>query len=435
MPTTATPLTLAELSATLGAIGGFEARPFIAVAVSGGPDSLALTILADRWARGCGGQATALTVDHRLRPESAEEARILGDWLAARGIAHHVLVWDGAKPKTGIPEAARDARYRLLAEWCHTRGCLHLLTGHHREDQIETHLIRKRAGSGTDGLAGMAAVRETAGPRLVRPLLALPKARLIALLEAERQPFFSDPSNRNPAFERARIRAHQIDESCAARLAGEIRDYGRQRIEREHALDRLLASAVSLHWAGFAALDPAAFDHVDAELADRLLGRVALCIGGAAYPLRRERVARLRAGLQERPERARTLGGCRFVPWRGRLLVTRELAAAAPPATLAAGTDLLWDRRFAVLTPRTAMPNLVLGYLGQFEARSRDRRLASPQASDLPALLYPVLPALWDDAGLIAVPYLGYFRPGATALPTFVSHPVNPLSQAGFTVV
>jgi tRNA(Ile)-lysidine synthase len=196
----AIPLMLAQLGAALDAIGGFEAQPFIAVAVSGGPDSLALTILADRWARERGGQLTALTVDHRLRPESAHEARIVGEWLAGRGIAHHVLVWDEAKPKTGIQEAARAARYRLLAGWCRAQGCLHLLTAHHREDQVETHLIRRRAGSGADGLAGMSAVREMAGLRLVRPLLAVPKARLIAALEGEGQPFISDPSNLNPDF-------------------------------------------------------------------------------------------------------------------------------------------------------------------------------------------------------------------------------------------
>src|SRR5579859_7234462 len=139
-------LTQAEFAAVLSAIGGFEPRPFIAIAVSGGPDSLALTILADRWARERGGSAVALTVDHRLRPESAEEADTVGCWLAARGIAHTALVWDGPKPATGIQEAARAARYRLLAEWCAVEGCLHLLTAHQREDQAETHLIRQRAG-------------------------------------------------------------------------------------------------------------------------------------------------------------------------------------------------------------------------------------------------------------------------------------------------
>jgi tRNA(Ile)-lysidine synthase len=433
----AAPLTPGELSTALAAIGGFEAQPLIAVAVSGGPDSLALTILADRWARERGGQLTALTVDHRLRPEGAEEARILGGWLTSRGIAHHVLVWTGPKPVTGIQEAARAARYHLLAGWCRERGCLHLLTAHHREDQAETYLIRRRAGSGVDGLAGMSVVREMAGARLVRPLLAIPKVRLAALLAAEGQPFFSDPSNRNPAFERARLRLDERGgvDAHIDRLTAELRGHGRQRIERERALDRLLASTVSLHPAGFAVLDATVIGHVEAELIERLLGRVAACIGGASYPLRRERVARLRAGLLERPEHARTLGGCRFVPWRARLLVLRELGAAAPPVRLEPGTELIWDRRFAVATPRTAIPGLVLGYLGQFGIIGNRRPLADRGESDLPRLAHSVLPALWDEAGIVAVPHLGYSRSAAATLPTLAFRPLNPLSHAGFTVV
>jgi tRNA(Ile)-lysidine synthase len=430
MSTSAAPLSLAELAAAFDAIGSFERRPFVAVALSGGPDSLALTILADRWVREGGGRLAALTVDHGLRPESAEEVQTVAGWMAARGIEHHVLAWSDPKPATGIQEAARAARYGLLAEWCRAQGCLHLLTAHHREDQAETYLIRKRAGSGIDGLAGMSAVRGMAGIRLVRPLLAVPKARLAALLDAERQPFLSDPSNRNPIFERARLRRDTAVKDTE-RLTAELRDHGGQRIARERDLDRLLASAVSLHPAGFAAIYPSAIGHVEAELAERLLGRVALCIGGAAYPLRRERVALLRAGLLECPEHARTLGGCRFVPWRGRLLVIRELSRAASPIRLVPGTELLWDRRFGVTVPPDAASKLMLGYLGQ----SGMRPVLDRDDGALPRLMHPVLPAVWDESGLIAVPNLGYRRAGATDLPRIAFHPVNRLSHAGFTVV
>ena len=182
-----------ELDAALTAIGGFEPRPLLAVAASGGPDSLALAILADRWARERGGVAWALVVDHRLRPESAAEARQVAGWLSARAIPHTVLVWDGDKPATGIQEAARSARYRLLAEWCAERGCLHLLTAHHRDDQVETFLIRRRAKSGVDGLAGMSAVRELPHLRLVRPLLGIPKTRLRGLSCCRRPGIFAGP--------------------------------------------------------------------------------------------------------------------------------------------------------------------------------------------------------------------------------------------------
>jgi tRNA(Ile)-lysidine synthase len=433
-------LTVPELAERLEALGGFEARPLIAVAVSGGPDSLALVLLAERWARQRGGQAWALTVDHGLRPESAEEARTVAGWLAARAIPHDILVWAGDKPTSGIQEAARDARYRLLAEWCRAHGCLHLLTAHHREDQAETHLIRCRAGSGIDGLAGMSAVRELAGCRLVRPLLSVPRARLLALLVEEGQPFLRDPSNLNPAFERARLRAAPefLGGTTLDGVVAELRARGRQRIARERILDRLIAASVALHPAGFGALDPAVIATADSESAERLLGRVAACVGAARYPARRARLARLRAGLAARPDRARTLGGCRFVPWRGRLLVLREPAAASAPVRLEPGATLVWDRRFAVDLAPTAASGFLLGYLGLSGAAATERpvdRQVDRDRGGLPRLIYPVLPALWDDEGLAAVPHLGYRRPGVGALPSLSFHPANPLTRARFTVV
>jgi tRNA(Ile)-lysidine synthase len=425
-----TPLTEAEFAATLKAIGGFERPPLIAVAVSGGPDSLALIILADRWARRHGGQAWALHVDHGLRPESISEAGVVAGWLGARGIPHALLAWTGDKPRSGIQEAAREARYRLLAEWCRERGCLHLLTGHHREDQIETHLIRRRAASGIDGLAGMPAVRELHGCRLVRPLLGVSKARLAAVLEASGQPFLRDPSNRNPIFERARLRSAATT-VANNKIADDVLAYGERRIAREHALNALLARAVALHPAGFAILDRAALAGVADEAVERLLGRVAACIGGARYTARRARLQRLRAGFTAAPERARTLGGCRFVPWRGRILVLREAAAASPPAYIRPGTRVTWDRRFAAELSPAAPGGFVLGHLGQ-----NHRAAAQDYDGELPRLVHSVLPAFWDGEGLLAaVPHLGYRRCNKGEIPRLSFSPANPLAPAGFTVV
>jgi len=425
-------LTQAEFAAALTAIGGFEPRPLIAVAVSGGPDSMALAILSDRWARERGGRAIALTVDHRLRPESADEAAMVGHWLAARGIPHSVLIWDGPKPATGIQEAARAARYRLLTERCAAEGCLHLLTAHQREDQAETYLIRRRAGSAGDGLAGLAAVRELADLRLLRPLLGVPRARLAALLDTERQPYLRDPSNRNPAFERVRVRerldSHGIDEAIKATGA-----HAAQRIEREGALAELLARAVTLHPAGFAVIEPGPI-LATGELGERALGRVASTIGGATYPLRRERLARLRVALAGTPARARTLGGCRFVPWRGRVLVLRETARAAPPLRLDPGANALWDRRFRASLPAKAATALTLSYLESGGVAVLGRYTVADE-NPLPRLVYPVLPALWDGEGLAAVPHLGYRRPLSGTLPKLDFSPPESLCGAGFTVV
>jgi len=420
------PLTLDELAGALSAIGGFEPRPLVAVATSGGPDSLALAILVDRWVRGRGGVAWAVTVDHGLRPESGDEARRVGAWLARRGIPHAILAWEGGKPATGVQAAAREARYRLLGEWCRGQGCLHLLTAHHREDQAETYLIRRRAKSGPDGLAAMPAVREAAGYRLVRPLLGVPRARLRAFLVAEGQEWIDDPSNRNRVFERVRLRGEHL---VVDDILAEIARHARARAKRERALDRLLGRHVILDPAGFATLDPAPILAAPGDMAERILARVAVTVGGGAYPPRRERVARLRDGLGAAPDRARTLGGCRFVPWRGRVLVMREVAGAAP-LRLEPGVACIWDRRFAVSPP--AREGLVIGCLG----RDGVVLLGRDRPAEPPPLIHPSLPAFRDEQGcIVGVPHIAYWRREAGALPGIAYRPATPLSRAAFTVV
>ena len=432
----AKPLTLAEFAAFLASLGRFESRPFLAVAVSGGPDSLSLAILADRWARERYGEICALTVDHRLRPESGTEIRLLHGWLSARAIKHETLAWSADKPASGIQEAARGARYALLAEWCREHGCLHLLTAHHREDQAETHLIRRRASSGEDGLAGMSAIRELADCRILRPLLAVAKARLVALLDAERQPFITDPSNSDPTFERSWLRgtgAVPVGADFAALFSG-IRKLGYERAAHERKCDRLLAQTVTLHPAGFAVLDPG-LALAPSDIAERALQAIVAAIGGKPYPARRERVARLRGMLAGAVRRGHTLGGCRFVHWRHRILVLRELAGAAGPVRLTPGTSFLWDRRFSIGLPATATGAVTVGYLGRSGVVALNRDRPQPRRGGLPRLIYPILPAVWDTKGIAAVPHLGYRRDEVAAVPEFSFRPIKPLTRAGFTVV
>jgi tRNA(Ile)-lysidine synthase len=426
-------LDLVEFAARLDRLALFETAPLVAVAVSGGPDSLALVFLADRWARQRGGEVCALSVDHRLRPESGAELTRLAGWLASRSIRHEILVWDGKKPHARIQEAARAARYRLLAAWCRVAGCLHLLTAHHREDQVETHLLRRGAHSGPDGLAGMSAIREIDGCRVLRPLLDVPKARLLALLAAENQPYVTDPSNRNPAFARTRLR----DDAAAAVFdltAADIRRLGRERAGREQARDALLTRSAAVHPAGFATLDRAALLSARSDIAERALSTLVFALGGGLYPPRRRGVAHLLRALGGEEGGGTTLGGCRFVAWRDRILVLRELAAAAGPVLVGPGAAIFWDRRFEVAADAEAGA-LTLGYLGRDGVDELHRRPSWPRRNPLPALIHPILPAFWDEKGLAAVPSLGYRRDGAILLPSLSLRPVNCLSHASFAVV
>ena len=133
----AAPIDARDFAALMAACGLQAADGPVAVAVSGGADSMALTVLAAGW-----GQAVALTVDHGLRPGSADEACQVAGWLQARGIDHHTLTWRGDKPASGVQAAARQARYGALEGWCRDHGVGTLLLAHHREDQAETFLLR-----------------------------------------------------------------------------------------------------------------------------------------------------------------------------------------------------------------------------------------------------------------------------------------------------
>jgi len=187
----------------------WKAAPALVLAVSGGPDSIALMWLMARWRRALarGPLLVAVTVDHGLRVESAREARDVKRLARSLDLPHRTLRWTGTKPKTGLPAAARAARYRLLAQAARKSGATHILTAHTRDDQAETLLMRMLRGSGIAGLAAMARETEREGVRLARPLLEVPKSRLIATLKKAKIGFAVDPTNRDTGFTRPRLRA------------------------------------------------------------------------------------------------------------------------------------------------------------------------------------------------------------------------------------
>ncbi len=168
-------------AALLAAFSCLEPFPSAVLAVSGGPDSMALMQLARRWARLKNRDAAAfavVTIDHRLRAESAQEAAFVGERARALGLTHATIPWTDAKPKTGVQASARRARYELLAGYCKAHAFSCIVTAHTEDDQAETFLMRLRRGSGVDGLAAIAAVSEVrfpcAGPASARLLKGAP---------------------------------------------------------------------------------------------------------------------------------------------------------------------------------------------------------------------------------------------------------------------
>jgi tRNA(Ile)-lysidine synthase len=196
----------------LGALGPWLDRSArggrgVLLAVSGGPDSTALMHAAAALREASGASVAVATVDHGLRPGSDAEAADVGRAARTLGLPHTRLPWAGPKPGTGLQEAARDVRYALLSAHAAAIGAGLVLTGHTRDDQAETVLMRLAAGSGLAGLAGMRAERALApGLVLGRPFLHLPKAILVAWCEARGLAYLRDPSNADPRFARGRLR-------------------------------------------------------------------------------------------------------------------------------------------------------------------------------------------------------------------------------------
>ncbi len=307
-----TPLTAPAFDALMAPFAPFEAQPTLAVAVSGGRDSMALAVLADGWARARQGAILGLIVDHRLRAESGMEARATAARLAAAGVATEILSWVGHRPVSRLQEEARTARYRLLLEACRRHGILHLLVAHHADDQAETIAMRAARSSGPDGLAGMAAVLEHREARLLRPLLDVPGAILATALMQRDIGWIDDPSNADRRFERVRIRQDGV-------APGGLPGAGRARADRDRQVADAAVDVLEATPGGIA-LDQLAVSALRQEIAQRLLARVVQAVAGRDYPPRRERlepaVARLSRGTgrgKSGKSQDFTLSGCRLM--------------------------------------------------------------------------------------------------------------------------
>jgi len=262
-------LSTALLAPAAGASG-------ILVAVSGGPDSMALFDLAARWRAEAPGRPPlfAATVDHGLRADSVAEAQIASGFAAARGVPHAVLRWEGEKPSSRVQERAREARYRLLADEARRLGADFVLTAHHADDQAETILHRALRGTGVGGLAGMKRARRLVdGVALLRPLLGVRRAALRAWLTGHGQSWREDESNADPRFARARLRTEILPRIEAGAWPGATEALvrlGSQAAVVSGALESAAAHLLERHArpmpGGGVVIEAAAFRGLDAHL-------------------------------------------------------------------------------------------------------------------------------------------------------------------------
>lgn len=430
------PVSDREIGLLLSPLADFS---LLVLAVSGGSDSVALMHLIARWRDALEAEqkpeVCVATVDHGLRPESRREAEMVGQISMQLGFEHVILTWDGEKPSTGVQAAAREMRYRLLMGLIAERSKIQtrqhaegqvmraaLVTAHTQEDQAETLLMRLARGSGIQGLSGILPMAERDGIWLVRPLLEVPKARLRATLTAQGQTWIEDPSNDDARFERVRLReAREVLES----LGLTPRALGRtaRRLQRVQALvaeaaGQWIQNHANFNEGAFTTIELAAFSDAG-EVAVRGLQAILGRMGGDASDPELSQIETLVDTLAEAAAvnaemASTTLGGCiiEVVTQRGGtdpvVRIFREAGSFGLPIRyLHAGESEIWDRRFRLtVSPDLSDPIYVAALGADGWAQLKRER---PDLADLglPARAAATLPALWLDARLVAVPYLG----------------------------
>ncbi len=407
---TPNPLTPALFDKLMEACGAFPPSPRFAVALSGGPDSIALAYLLHDWVTARGGTLHAITVDHQLRPESGEEAAQVAKWCAAKSIAHTTLVWKkDCAPTSAVHHTARRVRYEFLTSTCQQHGIDHLFLGQHADDQAETVLMRFIKGSGIDGLAAMPRMRTLDGVKIIRPLLPVTKQRLVDTCKAHQWAFFRDPSNDSPAYLRGRLR--QLAQPLAqeglttASLYDMARNAGMARAALEATANQWLERHAVVSPLGIIHIERKAWAALDTEMQRRTLSRILLCMSGEDYSPKYASLDHLVQSLLNKESVHQTLCGCHVIVQFGVIKFYRELACTAKAQPIE--TTLHWDNRFKIvvnsLLPGKHFTIAPLGELG----RELIEKMGHRQVADCPALHRATLPALYVDNQLHSIPDFG----------------------------
>lgn len=413
----------AQFAARLGQLLGPEFPGRIALAVSGGGDSMAMLHLAAGWARPMGIGLQVVTVDHGLRAESAAEAALVAQECAGLGLTHTTLPWTGWDGQGNLQDAARAARLRLIGAWQDRPR--DVLFAHTQDDQAETLLLRLARGSGVDGLSAMAAIRDLGDWRVLRPLLTVTRADLRHYLGTLRIPFVDDPSNDNPDFARVRVRGLIGQEG----LSTDTLSRTAQRLARaREALDRRAADAYAetrqpVPVAGALGLNRTRFAGLETESQLRILAAGLNWLASATYRPREtallDMLDRVLSGGTA------TLHGGVVLAQRDRIYLAREgKAAHSVAASTPDGAD--WDGRWRVFGPKdNGLDYRRLGHEGLAQLRS-----AAPDhwvRGRVPEPVLLGLPALWRAHDLLACPPLGYGTLGNAGLNTAFQMPLSPL--------
>jgi tRNA(Ile)-lysidine synthase len=415
-------------SVSLSQLGPFEQSPHLAVAVSGGADSTALCHMAHAWAKARGGRITALTVNHGLRPESAQEVVRVKAALAQAGIECEVLHIT-VSAQGNIQANARAARYDALTQWCKKYHVLHLLTGHHAQDLAETSLLHQARGATADGASGMACVSNFDGIRILRPMLSMRKDVLMHHLRQHNICWIEDQTNATNIYARNRLRHTGLPADALQHAI----DAGVKRYQRDTLIAEDAAQFAAIYPEGYGVISRSAFSSLPTERASLLLANMLRTISGKTTRPRHHETARLLSRLSTENTFRATLSGCSMHADTESLLVMRELSRITPFAIHSASGSARIDDRFYARWQGIASSHYHIAPLGKSYRRLLiEYALALPES--VPNVVISSLMALWNLDQLRCIPHIDWAQQqGATADSFRIEFsPPKPLAASAF---
>nr|WP_281352622.1 tRNA lysidine(34) synthetase TilS [Marivivens donghaensis] len=370
--------------------------PF-AIAVSGGGDSMALLDMAIRLAPD---RVKAVTVDHGLRAEAAGEAEAVAAFCAEHGVPHTVLHWKGAAAEGNLMEAARHARYQLIADWAKGQGIDTVLLGHTKDDQSETFLMQLTRGAGVDGLSAMSDAFDVGGAKFIRPLLSVTRQELRHYLTDRNIAWADDPTNDNPKYARVRFRQAMptladlgLTHDALAKTVAAMQS-GKDALDHYAAIEAArLVTIVDGDVVIPQHIQPA----IPADIERRIWLAILMWIGGGTHTPRQSALDELAAAIAD--GRGHTVNGCQITIKYGAVRVTRELSAISGKRIASTET---WDRRWRLNGPHEA--GLEIAPLGEQGLRDCPdwRETRQPRHTLIAS------PAVWRQERLVSAPLAGF---------------------------
>lgn len=397
-------------NAAMQRAGGFETHPTIAIAVSGGADSIALMHFAKFWTDQRGGKCIALTVNHGMRAEAQQEAAFVHTLATSLGMQHHTLNIHLATSSSGLQQQARTKRYEAMEAFCTQHGILHLLTAHHADDNMETLAMHAWRSHSISELQGIPFIRYRPNLRLIRPLLNAQKSDLTQWLTTHYIPWKEDTSNHSDNYERNRLRKALRQFPIPPMQARQFLAHmacANLLVQNDY-IARVLQS-IRYFPAGYAQLDWSTWQTVPTEYVIRLLLDICHSIGNAKNSPRHHELLNLANRLSDPTIKSTCLCGLQFA--RGRKqswYITRELAHVAPAITLFAHSLDEWDGRMMVQCADIPSAHFSLNVLGEqgLTQLKESKKIGHWRELGLPRAAIATLPAIWHLDQLRYVPHI-----------------------------